>query len=168
MTNELDDFARDLEIDREIFLDLVLDGVKQIAEDTTAKLVKRTPVDTGLLKSSWVVSLGEAPPKTQRRRKRKHGKRGTVLFTSDGAEINAMKTLAALDALEDPFADVFITNPMNYASFVDTGETMPRGRNTRKKPDTEDAGDGGVKAYNMVQLTIAEMHQRAYVIGDNE
>lgn len=163
----LADFAQSLNEEREQFLELCAEGIAQITIDTHNILINATPVDTGLLKASWVVTLGQKAQAPRRKKKAKK-RRGAVVFTSEAAAKESAKSQEVLDGLTDPFTDVFITNPQNYASFVDVGNDAPRGRNTKKKPDTEQSGDGGVKAYNMTQLAIAQMQERAYVIGDND
>lgn len=163
----LADFAASLADERELFLELCAEGVALIAKDTHDILINSTPVDTGLLKASWVVTLGQRA-QAPRRRKRKKGKRGTIVFTSEAAAKESQKSQEVLDGLSDPFTDVYITNPQNYASYVDVGNDQQRGRNTTQRPNSESAGDGGVKAYNLTQLAIAQMQERAYVIGNND
>lgn len=166
----LADFARSLDEDQAIFLELCTTGLAQIAEDTHEILIGATPVDTGLLKASWIVSLDERAKKSQapKRKRGKKSKRGTVLFSSDAAATESRKSQSVLDNLASPFTDVFITNPQNYASFVDVGNDEQRGRSPNRRADSEDSGDGGVKAYNMTQLAVAQMRERAYVVGDRD
>lgn len=106
---EIDNFAKKVIPQKVVLLQ------KKIAFEALKRIAEKTPVRTGRARGNWQVTIGQPA--------------ASVLNTFDimGKETIA-KGLAALANLP-PFSVVYITNNVNYISFLEEGtpKTLPVG-----------------------------------------
>ena len=81
--------------------------LRKIAIDLFSNVIKRTPVDTGMLRANWQVGLGSAPE-------------GTVAF-SDKSGSRAIQQVAAKAAQARWGTSIFLVNNLPYALVVEFG-----------------------------------------------
>lgn len=81
--------------------------LRKIALDLFTAVIKRTPVDTGMLRANWQVGIGSAP-------------QGTVSF-SDKSGSRAIQQVAAMATKAEWGTSIFLVNNLPYATVVEYG-----------------------------------------------
>lgn len=152
----LEEFTRRLrEESRELTQDQLVLLQRRIVLDAWARVIQKTPVDLGYLRAGWQVTIG-AP-----------GNRLPGPEPGPGSAAPPAPTLAnAIAALAQlrPFQTVFISNPVPYASIIETGGFVPA--NPGPSKDRRPGREGRVLVQNgfstqapqgMVAVTVAEL-----------
>jgi hypothetical protein len=81
--------------------------VRKLTLDLLARTILRTPVDTGLLRGNWQVSIGTMSSQLKSAR----DPSGNAALAQGSAKINA----------REPGATIFIVNPLPYARVIEDG-----------------------------------------------
>ncbi len=114
---DVEKFAKEVNLDFRLL-------VKALAFRVFAGVVKRTPVDKGIARASWVIGVGgEATGGAAEVSGNSRGARGTA------ASGIALSRLASAGAQIRPFSLVVISNSVAYAARLESGSSRqaPRG-----------------------------------------
>lgn len=111
---DLDRFARALQIE-------LVTLMKKIGFDLLARIVSRTPVDTGRARASWVITIGDpsetvAPPG-------EHKSYQTGDAPSPPAGVAAVDAAGGVLANVGPYDDIWISNNLPYIERLEHGHS---------------------------------------------
>lgn len=129
---------------------------KKIVLEALRRVVQRTPVDLGFLRAGWQVTIGIPATATRGQAP----KSGDARIPQPPLVGNAISTLARLQ----PFQTVFISNPVPYASVIESGGFVPKDPGPSKDKRADRRGRVLVKGgysvqapQGMVAVTVAEL-----------
>lgn len=117
MSNDLDDFERELWEEAQLYVDAIKRGMSQIVSELFEKIIARTPFRTGYLISQW--KIGDKNTEGLRKRAKFKARTKRTSATRIGAASVALKSLQDfLATMNDPFEKIQVVNNAPYASFV--------------------------------------------------